>query len=89
MDRRLYALTEQGEEKWKYDLEGEVDRDGIVTSSPTLGSDGTIYVGSTDQHVYAILPNCEGGELFSQVEERGALGEDVTRRVFRQIMTGA
>ena len=41
MDRRLYALTEQGEEKWKYDLEGEVDRDGIVTSWPTLGSDGT------------------------------------------------
>ena len=41
-----------------------------------------------DQHVYAVLPYCDGGELFSQVEERGALGEDVTRGLFRQIMTG-
>ena len=30
---------------------------GIVISSPAIGSDGTIYVGSEDWNVYAIAPD--------------------------------
>ena len=37
--------------KWKYQT-GDV-----VDSSPAIGSDGTIYVGSRDNYLYAINPN--------------------------------
>ena len=33
---------------WKYPT------DGWVTSSPAIGSDGTVYVGSMDYNVYAL-----------------------------------
>ena len=31
-----------------------------VTSSPAIGSDGTVYVGSTDKKLYAIKTNSKG-----------------------------
>ncbi len=37
--------------KWKYETEYSVD------SSPAIGSDGTIYVGSLDSYLYAINPD--------------------------------
>lgn len=37
--------------KWRYKT-GDV-----VPSSPTIGSDGTIYIGSYDEYVYALNPN--------------------------------
>jgi len=37
--------------KWKYKT-GD-----IIYSSPAIGSDGTIYTGSTDGNIYALLPN--------------------------------
>jgi len=37
--------------KWKYTT------DGTVGSSPAIGSDGTIYVGSNDDNLYAINPS--------------------------------
>jgi hypothetical protein len=30
---------------------------GPVSSSPAIGSDGTVYVGSSDKYLYAINPN--------------------------------
>jgi len=40
-----------GTEKWRFET-GDA-----VASSPAIGSDGTIYVGSSDGYVYAINPN--------------------------------
>ena len=47
----LYALSSDGELKWKYNI-----HDG---SSPTIDSDGTIYVGSSYYGLYALNPNGE------------------------------
>ena len=44
-DNHLYAINEDGTEEWKFLTGGE------VTSSPTIGSDGTIYVGSNDNYL--------------------------------------
>jgi len=37
--------------KWNFETGGE------ISSSPAIGSDGTIYVGSADKYFYAISPN--------------------------------
>ena len=39
-DYYLYAINPDGLLKWKYKTDGE------IYSSPAIGSDGTIYVGS-------------------------------------------
>ena len=38
----------------------EFETGGIVLSSPAIGSDGTVYVGSTDKKLYAIKTNSKG-----------------------------
>jgi outer membrane protein assembly factor BamB len=40
--------------KWRYETDGWID------SSPAIGSDGTIYVGSDDSYLYAIQGESEG-----------------------------
>ena len=46
---KVYALNgETGAKKWEF-LTG-----GYVNSSPAIGSDGTVYVGSMDKKVYAL-----------------------------------
>lgn len=55
----LYALSPDGEVKWKYKTQG------AVFSSPVIGNNGTIYIGdsspdSSPGYVYAISP---GGQL--------------------------
>jgi hypothetical protein len=40
------------------------------------------------RNVYSVLPYCDGGELFSTVEESGALPEQQVKIYFRQIMQG-
>jgi outer membrane protein assembly factor BamB len=47
-DHNVYAINPNGSQKWKFAT------GGAVFSSPTIGSDGTIYVGSNDGNVYAI-----------------------------------
>ena len=47
-DNNLYAFNPDGTLKWSYTT-GE----GVL-SSPAIGSDGTIYVGSWDKNLYAI-----------------------------------
>lgn len=37
--------------KWRFETGGEIH------SSPAIGSDGTIYVGSNDGNLYAITPD--------------------------------
>lgn len=51
MPNRLYALDgKTGAEKWSYRTGG-----GIY-STPAIGRDGTVYVGSNDGKVYAFGP---------------------------------
>lgn len=45
----LHSLTDQGKENWSYDT-GTVGR----LAAPTLGADGTIYVSSTANRIYAL-----------------------------------
>ena len=44
-DHKLYALNSDGSLKWHYQTDGE------VKSSPVIGNDGTVYVGSYDKKV--------------------------------------
>ncbi len=46
-DRNVYAVYPNGTMKWKYHT------DGWITSSPALAEDGTLYVGSWDDRLYA------------------------------------
>jgi outer membrane protein assembly factor BamB len=48
-DEALYAVRPDGTLKWVF-------KTGVVESSPAIGADGTIYVGSRDGF-YAIAPN--------------------------------
>jgi outer membrane protein assembly factor BamB len=50
-DKNLYAINPNGTEKWRFATDGE------VFSSPTIGADETIYVGSYDSNLYAINPD--------------------------------
>jgi outer membrane protein assembly factor BamB len=47
-DDRLYALEANGHLRWSVELFGDID------SSPSLGSDGTIFVGADDRKLYAL-----------------------------------
>ncbi|MCB9594960.1 MAG: PQQ-like beta-propeller repeat protein [Sandaracinaceae bacterium] len=48
----LYAVTLDGELQWRFQARGP-----FLISSPAIDSDGTIYVGSIDDHVYAVAPD--------------------------------
>ncbi len=53
-DNFLYAVnTADGSERWRFPILTEPFE---ITSSPTVKSDGTIYVGSDDFYVYALKP---------------------------------
>ena len=54
----IYAINPDGTPKCLRDLFGDID------SSPAVGSDGTIYVGSDNFHVYALDPNCSLDRLW-------------------------
>ena len=44
----------EGEKKWEFPAEESI---GKIRSSPAIGPDGTIYVGSDDGKVYAVQPD--------------------------------
>ena len=48
---RIYALYPNGTEKWHYDT------DFLIFTSPSIGEDGTIYVTSRDNNMYALYPD--------------------------------
>ena len=54
-----------GEQKWKYETGGR------VSSSPAIGEDGTVYVGSNDNKLYAI--DGETGKKKWEYETGGAV----------------
>jgi len=47
---RVFALNADGSQKWTYQTRGQ------IVSSATIGSDGTIYIGSADGILYALSP---------------------------------
>jgi outer membrane protein assembly factor BamB len=51
------ARAADGDPKWKYPTEG-------ILSSPAIGADGVIYVGSWDRYLYALYlnPSSDNGE---------------------------
>ena len=51
----------------------EFETGGFVPSSPAIGSDGTVYVGSYDNRLYAI--NGKSGVKLWEYETGGAIGE--------------
>jgi outer membrane protein assembly factor BamB len=56
-DKNFYAINPDGTLKWSY-YAGSPDTSSPpvgVESSPAIGSDGTIYVGSNDGNLYAIF----------------------------------
>jgi outer membrane protein assembly factor BamB len=48
---KIFAVNSDGTEKWHYDT-GDA-----ITSDPAIGDDGTIYIGSMDDYLYAMCPN--------------------------------
>jgi len=50
-DNKLYAINNNGTEKWSFLT------NGYISTSPAIGSDGTIYVKSSDNWIYAISPD--------------------------------
>ena len=78
MDKKLYAINgKTGVKLWEFETGRFVD------SSPAIGSDGTVYVGSWDKKLYAIngktgvkLWEFETGGSF--VESSPAIGSDGT-----------
>ena len=50
-DDNLYAINPDGTQKWAFTTGYS------IISSPSLGADGTIYVGSTDDKLYAVNPD--------------------------------
>ena len=48
------SKTTAGGKLWEFETEG------FVESSPTIGSDGTVYVGSIDKKLYAIKTDSKG-----------------------------
>ena len=55
---KLYAINSDGTLKWIFLFNfGNIMFTSYIQSSPAIGSDGTIYVGSIDGRLYAINPN--------------------------------
>ena len=66
---------EDGTQKWAFQTEGS------VSSSPAIGDDGTVYVGSSDFNLYAINPDGTQKWAFQtegSVSSSPAIGDDGT-----------
>jgi outer membrane protein assembly factor BamB len=58
-DGRLYALAQNGSELWSFKTKGPGKvPTGSILASPTIGDDGTVYIGGLyDPNLYALDPN--------------------------------
>ena len=70
-----YKGPQTNSTKWNYSTKGPIE------SSPTIGSDGTVYIGSDDYYLYAINPN--GTKKWSyktgnSIKSTPAIGSDGT-----------
>jgi|GEM_PF-6059074 len=62
----LYAVAPDGTVLWEFEPQAhtEAPGDGPISNSPSIGPDGTIYVGSRDSVVSAVNPD-DGSEIWS------------------------
>jgi len=67
-DGYLYAVTPDGELHWKTKL-GKFG--GLIWSTPALGEDGTVYVGTLDDHLFAV--NGNDGEILWNFYAEGSI----------------
>src|ERR1019366_4308785 len=76
VDHNVYALNPDGTQKWKFTT------GAAVTSSPAVGGDGTIYIGSDDGNVYPLHPDGSQKWRFAdglqEVNSSPAVGADGT-----------
>ncbi|MHC4335501.1 MAG: outer membrane protein assembly factor BamB family protein [Planctomycetota bacterium] len=57
-DGKVYALGRDGSELWSFETAGFGVIDGTVFASPTIGTDGTVYIGGLyEPNLYALDPN--------------------------------
>lgn len=57
-DGKLYALGRDGSELWSFQTAGFGVIQGAIFASPTIGADGTVYIGGLyDSNLYALDPN--------------------------------
>ena len=64
-DGYLYAISQDGEVKWKTKIGTPIEKPGYgglssTGSTPAIAKDGTIYIASRDQYLFAVSP--EGKE---------------------------
>ena len=64
-DSSLYAINPDGSLKWQFKTDSgtAVGQSAGIFSSPAIADDGTIYVGSLDNHFYAIEDSVTYGKL--------------------------
>jgi outer membrane protein assembly factor BamB len=79
---RLYSIKPSGTTNWVFNL-GSLSTSlmSVQFPSPAIGPDGTIYVGSFDKKVYAILPNGQKKWTFQMTNVTyvsPAIGDDGT-----------
>ena len=71
----LYAALPNGTLQWRYKTRAK------AFSSPAVGDDGTVYVGSQDHRLHAVLPNGKlrwRVDLEADVDSSPAIGDDGT-----------
>jgi hypothetical protein len=56
IDGKLYALRSDGSLRWSYQAQVISGRDFAWQGSVSIGSDGTLYVGNGNHHLYAFDP---------------------------------
>ena len=80
-DSTTVTIATEGSLRWRYQA------DNAIYSSPAIDTDGTVYVGSDDNYLYAIAPpsgGSESGELLwryktgDQIRSSPAVGSDGT-----------
>ncbi len=83
-DGYLYALTNDGHLKWRFDTGSDLgDERSPIYSSPAVGGDGTIYFGCTNGVLYALSPSGQKKAKYvmenrEEIESSPSIGPDGT-----------
>ena len=71
-DGILYALDRDGSELWSFATDGIAELPGSILASPSIGADGSIYIGGLyDPNLYALDPNTGALKWICTFESQG------------------